>query len=159
MPSNHLILYHPLLHLPSIFPSIMVFSNKSALRIRWPKYRNFNFSIRSSNEYSGMISFRMDWLYLLAVQRILNSLLQLTVQKHQFFSAQLSLISSSDAVPDCCNSGNVFALNHPHVLISGHTALRVCVIVTQSRPTVCNCMDCSLPGSSVHGLLQTRILG
>ena len=86
MPSNHLILYHPLLHLPSIFPSIMVFSNKSALRIRWPKYRNFNFSIRSSNEYSGMISFRMDWLYLLAVQRILNSLLQLTVQKHQFLA-------------------------------------------------------------------------
>ena len=76
MPSNHLILCHPLLPLPSIFPSIRVFSNESALYIRWPKYWSFSFSISPSNEYSGLISFRMDWLDLFAVQGscLLNSL-------------------------------------------------------------------------------------
>ena len=76
MPSNHLILCHPLLLLPSIFPSIRVFSNKSALRIRWPKYWSFSFNISPSNEHPGLISFRMDWLDLLAVQGTLKSLLQ-----------------------------------------------------------------------------------
>ena len=76
MPSNHLILCRPLFLPPSIFPSIRVFSNESVLRIRWPKYWNFNFSISSSNEYSGLISFRMDWLDLLVVQETLKSLLQ-----------------------------------------------------------------------------------
>ena len=76
MPSNHLILCCPHLLLPSIFPSIRVFSNESALRIRWPKYWSFSFSISPSNEYSGLISFRMDWLDLLAVQGTLKSLLQ-----------------------------------------------------------------------------------
>ena len=76
MPSNHLILCHPLLLLPSILPSIWVFSNESALHIRWPKYWSFSFSISPSNEYSGLISFRMDWLDLLAVQGTLESLLQ-----------------------------------------------------------------------------------
>ena len=76
MPSNHLILCRPLLHLPSIFPSIRVFSNESALRIRWPKYWSFSFSISPYNEHSGLISFRMDWLDLLAVQGTLKSLLQ-----------------------------------------------------------------------------------
>ena len=76
MPSNHLILCRPLLLLPSIFPSIRVFSNESALHIRWPKYWSFIFSISLSNEYSGLISFRMDWLDLLAVQGTLKSLLQ-----------------------------------------------------------------------------------
>ena len=76
MPSNHLILYCPLLLLPSIFPSIRVFSNESALHIRWPKYRSFSFNISPFNEYSGLISFRMDWLAVLAVQGILKSLLQ-----------------------------------------------------------------------------------
>ena len=77
MPFNHFILCHPLLLLPSTFPSIRVFSNESALWIRWPKYWSFSFniSISPSNEYSGLISFRMDWLDLLAVQRTLNSLL------------------------------------------------------------------------------------
>ena len=75
MPPNHLILFHPLL-LPSIFPSIRVFSNESALRIKWPKYWNFSFNISPSNDYSGLISFRMDWLDLLAVQGILKSLFQ-----------------------------------------------------------------------------------
>ena len=74
MPSNHLILCHPLLLLPSIFPSIRVFSNESVLRIRWPKY--WSLSISPSNKYSGLISFRMDWLDLLAVQGTLKSLLQ-----------------------------------------------------------------------------------
>ena len=76
MPSNHLFLCHPLLLLPSIFPSIRVFSNELALRIRWPKYWNFSFSISPSNEYSGLISFRIDWFDLLAVQGTLKSLLQ-----------------------------------------------------------------------------------
>ena len=76
MPSNHLILCHPLLLLPSIFPSIRVFSKESVLRIRWPKYWNFSFSISPSNEYPGLISFRIDWFDLLAVQGALKSLLQ-----------------------------------------------------------------------------------
>ena len=76
MPSNHLILSCPLLLLPSIFPSIRVFSNESALRIRWPKYWSFSFNISPSNEHPGLISFRMDWLDLLAVQGTLKSLLQ-----------------------------------------------------------------------------------
>ena len=76
IPSNHLILCRPLLLLPSIFPSIRVFSNESSLRIRWPKYWSFSFNISPSNEHSGLISFRMDWLDLLAVQGTLKSLLQ-----------------------------------------------------------------------------------
>ena len=76
MPFNHLILCHPLFFLPSIFPSIRVFTNESVLYIRWPKYWSFSFSISPSNEYSGLISFRMDWLDLLAVQGTLKSLLQ-----------------------------------------------------------------------------------
>ena len=72
MPSNHLILFRPLLHLPSIFPSIRVFSNESVLRIRWPKDWSFSFSFSPSNEHSGLISFRMDWLDLLAVQGMLK---------------------------------------------------------------------------------------
>ena len=76
MPSSHLILCHPLLLLPSIFPSIRVFSNESVLCIRWPKYWSFSFNISPSNEYPGLISFRMDWLDLLAGQRTLKSLLQ-----------------------------------------------------------------------------------
>ena len=91
MPSNCLVLCHPLLLLPSVFPSIRVFSNESALRIRWPKYWSFNFNIIPSNEHPGLISFRMDWLDLLAVQGILKSLLQHKVQKYQFFGSQLSL--------------------------------------------------------------------
>ena len=96
MPSNHLILCHPLLLPPSIFPSIRVFSNESVLHIRWPKYWSFSFSISPSNEYSGLISFRMDWLDLLAVQRTLKSLFQhhsskaSILQLSAFFTVQLS---------------------------------------------------------------------
>ena len=89
MPSNHLILCHPLLLLPSIFRSIRVFSNVLVLRIRWPKYWSFSFSFSPSNEYSGLISFRMDWLDLLAVQVTLKSLLQC----HSSKSSSLSLTS------------------------------------------------------------------
>ena len=96
MPSNHLILCHPLLLLPSIFPSIRVFSNESAFRIKWPKYWSFSFSISPSNEHSGLISFRTDWLDLLAVQGTLKSLLQHHSSKESilphsaFFIVQLS---------------------------------------------------------------------
>ena len=85
MPSNHLILCHPLLLLPSIFASIRVFSNKSVLCIRWPKYWSFSFNISPSNDYSGLISFRMDWLNLLAVQGTLKSLLQHHSSKASIF--------------------------------------------------------------------------
>ena len=96
MPSNHLILCHPLLLLPSIFPSIRVFSNESALCIRWPKDWSFSFSISPSNEHPGLISFRMDWLDLVAVQRTLKSLLQYhsskasILQCSAFFTVQIS---------------------------------------------------------------------
>ena len=100
MPSNHLILCHPLFLLPSIFPSIRVFSNKSVLHIRWPKYWSFSFSIRPSNKYSGLISFRMDWLDLLAVQGTLKSLLQ-----HQ---------SSEASIPQC-SAFFIIRLSHPYM--------------------------------------------
>ena len=96
MPSTHLILCRPLLLPSSIFPSIMVFSNESVLHIRWPKYWSFSFSISPFNEYSGLISFRIDWLDLLAVQRTVKSLLQhhsskaSILQHSAFFVAQLS---------------------------------------------------------------------
>ena len=96
MPPNHLILCHPLLLLPSSFPSIGVFSNESALHIRWPKYWNFSFNISPSNEHSGLISFRLDWLDLLEVQGTLKSLLQYHSSKASilwrsaFFIVQLS---------------------------------------------------------------------
>ena len=99
MPANHLILCCPLLLLPSVFPSIRVFSNESALRIRWPKYWSFSFSISPSNEYSGLVSFRMDWLNLLAVQRTLKSLLQ----QH---SSKASIL--------CCSAFFVVQLSHPY---------------------------------------------
>ena len=96
MPSNHLILCHPLFLLPSIFPSIMVFSSDSAFHIRWPKYWSFNFSISASNEYSGLISFKIDWFDLLAVQGALKSRFQHHSSKTSilrfsaFFMVQLS---------------------------------------------------------------------
>ena len=94
MPSNHLILRHPLPFLPSIFPSIRVFSNESVLHIRWPKYWSFSCNINTSKEYSGLISFRMDWLDLLAIQGTLKSLLQhhsskASIQCSAFFIFQL----------------------------------------------------------------------
>ena len=96
MPSNHLILCHPLLFLPSIFPNIRVFTNESALHIRWPKYWSISFNISPSNEHSGLISFSIDWLDLLAIQGTLQSLLQhysskaSVLQCSDFFMVQLS---------------------------------------------------------------------
>ena len=105
MPSNHLILCHPLLLLPSIFPSIRVFSNESVLHIRWPKYRSFSFNISPSNEYSGLISFRTNWLDLLAGQGTMKSLLQYhsskasILQSSVFFIVQLSHLYMTTGKP------------------------------------------------------------
>ena len=100
MPSNHLILCHPLLLLPSIFPGIRVFSNESALHIRWPKYWSFSFNISPSNEHLGLISFRMDWLDLLAVQGTLKSLLQC-------HSSKVSVLQ--------CSALFIVKLSHPYM--------------------------------------------
>ena len=108
MPSNHLILCHPVLLLPSIFPSIRVFSNESVLRIRWPKYWSFCFSISPSNEYSGLISFRMDWLNLLAVQGTLKSLLQ-------HHSSKASILQ--------CSAFFIVQLSHPYMTTGKTIAL------------------------------------
>ena len=101
MPSNHLILCPPLLLLPSIFPSSRVFSNEWALHIRWPKYWSFSFSISCSNEHSGLISFRMDWLDLNAVQGTLKSLLQ-------HHSSKASIVQNSDSYPEAKSQGKAF---------------------------------------------------
>ena len=95
MPSSHFILCRPLLLLPLILPSVRIFSNESNLHMRWPEYWSFSFSISPSNEHPGLISSKMDWLDLLAVQGISRVFSNITVQKHQFFSAQLSLQSNS----------------------------------------------------------------
>ena len=114
MPSNHLILCHPFLLLSSIFPSIRVFSNESALRMTWPKYWSFSFSISPSNEYSELISFRRDWLDLLAVQGTLKSLLQhhsskaLILGRSAFFIVQLS---QTNIFHHCFNSNPTLFLN------------------------------------------------
>ena len=108
MPSNHLILCHPLLLLPSIFPSIKVFSNELVLHIRWPKYWSFSFSISPSNENSGLISFKMDWLDLHAVQRTLKSLLQHHSSKASIF---------------WCSAFFIFQLSHPYMTTGKNIAL------------------------------------
>ena len=108
MPSNHCILCGPLLLLPSIFPSIRVFSNESALQIRWPKYWSFSFSISPSKEHQGLISFRMDWLDLLAVQRTLKSLLQ-------HHSSKASILRHSAFI--------TVQLSHPHMTTGKTIAL------------------------------------
>ena len=110
MPSNHLILCRLLLLPPSIFPSIRVFSNESVLHKRWPKDWSFSFSISSSNEYSGLISFRMDCLDLLAVQGLSRVFSNTTVQKHQFFSAQLSLCPTLTSIHDYWKIHSVYPL-------------------------------------------------
>ena len=108
MPSNQLILCHPLLLPPSIFPSIRVFSNESVLHIRWPKYWSFSFSVSPSNEYSGLISFRMDWLDLLAVQGTLKSLLQ-------HHSSKASVLQ--------CSAFCIVQLSHPFMTTGKTVAL------------------------------------
>ena len=108
MPSNHLILCHPLLLLSSVFPSIRVFSNESALHIKWPKYWSFSFSINPSNKYSGLISFRNDWLDLLAVQGTLKSLLQ-----HHSSKASILL----------CSAFFIVQFSHPYMTTGKTIAL------------------------------------
>ena len=102
MPSNHLIICHPLLLLTSIFPSIRIFSNESVLHIRWPKYGSFSFSISLPNEYSGQISFRMDWFDFLAVQGTLKSLLQ-------HHNSKASILQ--------CSASFIVQLSHPYTLL------------------------------------------
>ena len=132
MPSNHLILYHPLLLLPSIFPSIRVFSNEPALHIRWPKDWSFKFSISPSNDYSRLIFFRIDWFDFLAVQGTLKSLLPPVdiLQQHQY----------------PCIWG--FTLD----LQIGRPKVCVRCVQAQLCLTLCNSMDYSPPGSSIHGI-------
>ena len=116
MLSDHLILCHPLLLLPSIFPSIRVFSNESALHIRWPKYWSFSFSISPSNEYSGLISFRIDCLDLLAVQGTLKSLLQ-------HHSSKASIL--------WCSAFFMVQLSHPYMTTGKTIALTICTFVSK----------------------------
>ena len=145
MPSNHLILCHPLLLPPSIFPSIRVFSNESVLCIRWPKYQSFSFSISPSNEYSGLISFRMDWLCLLAVQGTLKSLLQhhsskaSILRRSAFFIVQLShpniILGKTIALPRWTFVGKVMSL-----LYNTLSRLVIAFLPRSKRP---QCHGCS----------------
>ena len=141
MPSNHLILCRPLL-LPSIFPSIGGFSNESLLCIRWPKYWSFNFNISPSNEHSGLISFRMDWLIFLLFKGLSRVLSSTTVQKVQFFGTQLLYFPTLTSI-----HGKTIALTAAAAAKS-----------LQSCPTLCDPIDGSPPGSPVPGILQARIL-
>ena len=135
MPCKHLILYRPLFLLPSIFPSIGIFSKESALRIRWPKDWSFSFNIGPSNEHPGLISFRMDWLDLLAVQGTLKSLLQ-------HHSSRASILQHSAFF--------IVQLSHPYMTTGKTRALTQFSSVAQSCPTLCNPTNRSMPGLPVH---------
>ena len=126
MPSNHLILCHPLLLLPSIFPSIRVFSNESALHIRWPKYWSFSFNISPSKEHPGLISFRMDWLDLLEVQGTLKSLLQ-------HHSSKASVLQ--------CSAFFIVQLSHPYVTTGKIIALTRQTFVGKAMSLLFNMMS------------------
>ena len=145
MSSNHLILCHPLLLLSSIFLTIRVFFNESILHIRWPKYWSLSFSISPSNEYSGLISFRIDWFDILAVPGSLKSLLQ-----HHNSKASILQVLSLPYGP---------ALTSVHDDRKNHCCC--CCSVAQSCLTLCDPMDCSMPGLPVHNqipkLTQTHI--
>ena len=181
MPSNHLILCRPLLLLPSIFPASGSFA-MSVLRIKWPKYWSFSFTISPSNEYSGLISFRIDWLDLLAVQGTLKSLLKHEVQKYQFFGpffiVQLShpymTNGKTKALTRWTFIGKVISLlfNMLSRLVitfffkeeasfNFMAAVTICSDFAkslQSFPTLCDPRDGSPPGSPVPGILQARTL-
>ena len=160
MPSSHLILCHPLLLLPPVPPSIRVFSNESTLCMRWPKYWSFSFSIIPSNEIPGLISFRMDWLDLLAVQGTLKSLLQQhsskasTLQHSASFTVQLS--------HPYMNTGKTIALTRwtfvGKVISLLFNMLPAAAKSLQSCPTLCDPIDGSPPGSPIPGILQARTL-
>ena len=185
-PSKPLILYCPLLLLPSIFPSIRVISIESVLCSRWPKYWSFNFNISPSNEHLGLISFRMDWLDLLAVQGTLKSLLQHHSWKASilwcsaFFIVQLShpymlllpmlLLNLFSPVRLCATPQMAAHQAAPSLGFPGkntevgcHFLLQCMKVksgseVAQSCPTLSDPMDCSLPGSSTPGIFQARVL-
>ena len=125
MPSNHLVLCHPFL-LPSIFPSIRVFSNELVLCIRWPKYWSFSSSISPSNEYSGLISFRMDWLDLLEVQRILKSLLQ-------HYSSKASILQ--------CSVFFIVQISYPHMTTGKTIALTLQTFVSKVMSLLFNTLS------------------
>ena len=129
MPSNHLILCHCLLFLPSIFPSIRVSSNESALLIRWPRY--WSFSISPSNEYSGLISFRIGWLELLVVQGTLKSFCQHHSSKASFLQ---------------CSAFFMVQISHSYMTTG---KIYCCCSVTQSCLTLCDATNCSMPGFPV----------
>ena len=145
MPSNHLIFCRPLLLQPSIFPSIRIFSSESVLCISWPKYWSFSFSISPSNEYSGLISFRIDWLDLLAVQGTLKSLLQ-------HHSSKASILQHSAFF--------LVQLSHPY-MTTGKTIASTAAAAAKSLQlclTLCDPTDGSPPGSTTFGILQARTL-
>ena len=125
MPSNHLILCHPRFLLPSVFPSIKVFYNESALPIRWPKYWNFSFSISPSKEYSGLISFSIDWFNLLAVQRDSRVFSSTTVWKHQIFSSVFFMVQ----------------LSHPYMTTGKSIALTIWTFVSKVMSLLFNTMS------------------
>ena len=160
MPSNHLILCFPLLLLPSVFPSIRVFSNESAVRTRWPKYWSYSFSFSPSEEYPRLISFKIDWFDLLAVQGTLKRLLQHDSSKASilwcpaFFTVQLShlYITTGKTIALTIRTfvGKVMSL-----LFSTATAAPTAKSL-QSCPTLCDPIDGSPPGSPVPGILQAR---
>ena len=147
MPSNHLIFCHPLLLLPSIFPNIRVFSNESAVRMRWPKYWSFSFNISPHNEHTGLISFKMDWLDLPAVQGTLKSLLQ-----HH----------SSNASILWCSAFFTGQHSHPHMTTGKTTALTRQMIVGKVMSLLFNMLSrlviTFLPGSECLSWLQSQSL-
>ena len=184
MPFNHLVLCHPLFLPPSILLSIRVFSNESVLCIRWPKYWSFSFSISPSNEYSGLISFGIDWSDLLAVQGTLKSLLQHHSSRASILRHSTSLWSNSHIHTCCCccccitsvvsdfvrpHRWQPTKLCHPwdspgkNTGVGCHFLLQCMQVkseseVVQSCLTLCNPIDCSPPGSSIHGIFQARVL-
>ena len=146
MPSNHLIICHPLLLLPSIFPSVRVFSSKSALCVRWPKYWSFSFNLRPSNEYSGLISFRIDWLDLLEVHGTLKSLLQ-------HHNSKASIL--------WCSAFFTVQLSHPYMTAGRTTALTVQAFVGKETALLFNTICHSFPSKErapfkFHGCTHHR---
>ena len=139
MPSSHLICCHPLLLLPSTFSSIRVFSNESALRIRWPKYWSFSFNISPSNEHPGLISFRMDWLDLLAVQGTLKSLLQ-------YRSSKASIL--------WCSAFFTVQLSHPHMTTGKTIALTRQTFVGKVMSQLFNMLSRLVLGVKIHLPMQ-----
>ena len=137
MSSNHLVLYHPLLLPPSIFPSIRVLSNELALHINWPKYWRFSLSISASNEYSGLISFRMDWLDPLAVQGTLKSLLQHHSSKAPILQRSVFFIVQP---------------SHPHIISGKTTALTIWTFVSKVMSLLFNMLSRFLTSNFFNGI-------